>query len=678
MSTTLVRALYDFNSSDSSSLSFRKNDIIQVLTQLESGWWDGFCNGERGWFPSNYVTTYEVDDDDEHQADWITQETPDGEIFYFNVRTQESTWDLPADDNESVTTTRSTTRDNSSVHGGSSTNNHHSYVHRAADSPRSGSISSLRPPRQLPEDWIQQPTDDGTTYYYLNTKTQEIRWTYPGGGGSGGAILGSSDDNINNMDYNENPLTINGASNSITSNDIATESLSIEQHKQEQEEEDNEDENDKESIASSKGSRLSISTFDAFHHLKKDPNGNEIQLPPNWGSKVTTQGRVYYFNKLTDETTWSLENVDMDTGQLLARDYGEYDNNNHIENNILKNGDIIDNQINKSHIQPMVALPPSPQRRKFSTSSKIPPSPSYNDTLTWETLSNKIIMSIHQLNLAAKENQKYNYTSCTNSIVESIRIMLYASGTVEKESPAIRQNRTLKIHHRHIMASLSKLVLSTKVASGVWPPPDAAQKMKNDADEVLVAVRQFVQAAEHTVEIKRVDPQILESANGGAWRDLLASLDHISRTVAKAITLLLNHIRKTMDAPRGAIASNAAFAPQLIAQTRQVVTQAGQFLSLIEDINLEDLDETSQSSIKEFKVAKQALYNSIAGLVMCTQHATDPSAPHNAMEQVLALTNLVDKSVKDVIIATKFLVEEKDAQDQRLVMQLPQLLHQHL
>ena len=62
-SVLFVKALYDFNSSDSSSLSFRRDDIIQVLTRLESGWWDGLCNGERGWFPSNYVTAVEDDDD---------------------------------------------------------------------------------------------------------------------------------------------------------------------------------------------------------------------------------------------------------------------------------------------------------------------------------------------------------------------------------------------------------------------------------------------------------------------------------------------------------------------------------------------------------------------------------------------------------------------------------------
>jgi son of sevenless len=53
--TFFCRALYDYQTNDASSLSFRKNDIIEVRTQLESGWWDGLLGDERGWFPSNYV-----------------------------------------------------------------------------------------------------------------------------------------------------------------------------------------------------------------------------------------------------------------------------------------------------------------------------------------------------------------------------------------------------------------------------------------------------------------------------------------------------------------------------------------------------------------------------------------------------------------------------------------------
>jgi son of sevenless len=53
--TFFCRALYDYQSNDLSSLSFRRGDVIEVLTMLESGWWDGLLNDERGWFPSNYV-----------------------------------------------------------------------------------------------------------------------------------------------------------------------------------------------------------------------------------------------------------------------------------------------------------------------------------------------------------------------------------------------------------------------------------------------------------------------------------------------------------------------------------------------------------------------------------------------------------------------------------------------
>lgn len=119
--------------------------MIQVITQLESGWWDGVINGVRGWFPSNYCAVVtrvadeaeetngaDVDDDQETQslgdtdytnsdteslngndtilpierngvetsneeeaAFWIPQATSDGRLFYFNTLTGVSTMELP-------------------------------------------------------------------------------------------------------------------------------------------------------------------------------------------------------------------------------------------------------------------------------------------------------------------------------------------------------------------------------------------------------------------------------------------------------------------------------------------------------------------------------------------------------------------------------------------------------
>lgn len=65
ITTFFCRALYDYQTQDSSSLSFHRNDVIEVLTRLESGWWDGLLGDERGWFPSNYVT---VISDEEAEA----------------------------------------------------------------------------------------------------------------------------------------------------------------------------------------------------------------------------------------------------------------------------------------------------------------------------------------------------------------------------------------------------------------------------------------------------------------------------------------------------------------------------------------------------------------------------------------------------------------------------------
>ncbi|BFZ55317.1 cell division cycle-related protein [Savitreella phatthalungensis] len=52
---TFVRALYAYQAPDDSGLNFERGDVIQVLNVLPSGWWDGYLNGKRGWFPSNFV-----------------------------------------------------------------------------------------------------------------------------------------------------------------------------------------------------------------------------------------------------------------------------------------------------------------------------------------------------------------------------------------------------------------------------------------------------------------------------------------------------------------------------------------------------------------------------------------------------------------------------------------------
>ena len=133
----IVRALYDYHSPDSTNLSFQAGTLIRVLTQLQSGWWDGCIDGERGWFPCNFVT--EVDgnafqedsedggfldtndsessiasadedigeralvggdtDDDiilaTEEFTWVPQADKEGRTFFVNTQNGETSWELP-------------------------------------------------------------------------------------------------------------------------------------------------------------------------------------------------------------------------------------------------------------------------------------------------------------------------------------------------------------------------------------------------------------------------------------------------------------------------------------------------------------------------------------------------------------------------------------------------------
>ncbi|OCL01228.1 kinase-like protein [Glonium stellatum] len=110
-----MRALYRYDTTDRTELSFQQGDVIRVRTIMESGWGDGLLNGIRGWFPSNYCITIEppIEDDEgdeyediesdefqdmESEEDFrILQETPDGKPFYSHTVTSASKDSLHTD-----------------------------------------------------------------------------------------------------------------------------------------------------------------------------------------------------------------------------------------------------------------------------------------------------------------------------------------------------------------------------------------------------------------------------------------------------------------------------------------------------------------------------------------------------------------------------------------------------
>jgi hypothetical protein len=350
-------------------------------------------------------------------------------------------------------------------------------------------------------------------------------------------------------------------------------------------------------------------------------------LPPHWTQKVSYDGRIYYHNLVSEKTTWNVDNINQDTGDLYSAD------------------DV-----------------PQSQRSSFIAS---------NAPMSWNSLSDDIIAAIHNLNVSAKNGLNDMFISQSSIVVEAIRVMLYASGTARKDAPAVASHKNLKANHRQIMNSLSKLVLSSKLASGANPPSDAVAKMQNCCHEVLLSVRHFVAAAieaeisisyaqdggtlgadslvshnEHGTEHDSAH-QLASTLTMGA--DLVTYLERYTRSVVKMISSLMRSIREDQCSSQ-----------KLIQDVRSMVTEVGNFLAAVDEMPIDTL--TDELSV-DFKVNRLALYNSISGLVMATQTATSPLAPANALEQVVLCTGLVEKAVKDLLISTKFLIEEKESID---------------
>lgn len=48
-------ALFDYSALNDDEVSFKKDDVITIISKDEQAWWKGELNGKVGLFPSNYL-----------------------------------------------------------------------------------------------------------------------------------------------------------------------------------------------------------------------------------------------------------------------------------------------------------------------------------------------------------------------------------------------------------------------------------------------------------------------------------------------------------------------------------------------------------------------------------------------------------------------------------------------
>lgn len=278
-----------------------------------------------------------------------------------------------------------------------------------------------------------------------------------------------------------------------------------------------------------------------------------------------------------------------------------------------------------------------------------------------------------------------------------MRFMLVASGTISKESLHIKTSNVLRSHHRAMMASMSKLVLSAQLcADGTV---NDVSKLLSDCHELLVAVRNFISTCESIpVDVTHADPHLISlpqderGSNAGAtapWdaastairrqnsissasgslvdqgirakyelqSDLVDNLDAYGASMQESMESLMANLTRHSD-------SRCSLAVLLFTQYRNFGNQNGQFLSIIEDI---DFDGVIQSPLmKELAVAKQKLYDGLGLLFFKMQSMTDETVPmEKAISEMQAAARSIIDAIKLVCDRMADLVNEK----KRLMME---------
>jgi hypothetical protein len=755
-----VRALYDFKSADSAALQLRRHDIIEVVCKLDSGWWEGRRDGRQGWFPSNYVEPVEpgipgkvyVDEDstadmnEEGEEDINTEFSQSTTTLAATIGTSPSIY--PTTSSLNVLAVPPTDDDVSSTTMIPSENNMPQVILVNDDEDISRYNGPVLRISQVPDNaWLPRETEHGYVYFY-NVKTHETVWELPEGARAftvedALALIAAERErqqtvNDNGKDNIDAPLshgaTISTASTIGLSNttgmkmqETDSEASSLRQHRRQ--------------ISTSTTTTFRSTTESiakSTYPLPANPNEEvpDNQLPPYWGKKRTPSGRVYYFNMLTDHTTWSLHTVDLETGLPLVNPSAskrqvnsDFSEAPHFTVNALARTSstssvaTLDSFNDHASIllanYPDLSNPGESRQRGRKPSGfvgKLSDLHSYQASMNgqgrdlgrhvevnWPRLVALIVLAIHRLNHSAKHGSKSAYIADSSMIVDAIRAMLLASGTVERDAPVIKAHSLLKAHHCHIMNALSKLVLSAKDASRVWPPPDAVQQMQANASEVLLAARHFMSTAQDlgiTVQpVDGVDLDALEMELSGsvsttvgyqqhghkrsvssaglsseqlyadqpaASVDLLIRFSQSSDLALTAITNMIQCLQQlSIDMNQQQQQPNyvlSTIPADAINYAKNVVRMTEQFLLLIHDLCR---DAVSDEAAERLQDARAKLQAEVTHFVMLMQLATDKSVGMMALDMLMKCIHSVDTATKDLLVAAKLQVEERDALEHR-------------
>lgn len=249
------------------------------------------------------------------------------------------------------------------------------------------------------------------------------------------------------------------------------------------------------------------------------------------------------------------------------------------------------------------------------------------EPLGWSKLSGNIAIAVHQLTTAAKNGHDHLYYPCSISIVNAIRYMLIASGTIDKDSGPIKANGTLRSHHRAMMASMSKLTLSAQTFHYSFDNQDnAISKILTESSELLLMIRNFINTCQDlNLALVHTDPQWV--AKGDSATPDTTQRYSLQVNLAENLETMGTCIQDSAETIIKCIASSSptidkvSLATVLFTHFRNLSNQTGLFLGYLDETDFSSVHQ--QLEMNDLLVGKQSLSDSLGLLFFKLQALTN-------------------------------------------------------
>ncbi|KAI8969264.1 ras guanine nucleotide exchange factor domain-containing protein [Mycotypha africana] len=297
----------------------------------------------------------------------------------------------------------------------------------------------------------------------------------------------------------------------------------------------------------------------------------------------------------------------------------------------------------------------------------------------WRTIATNIARSVQDLQRAIINTENANeFRTETYAVVDAVRYMLYSSRSLDKDAIHL-QDQEVKESLRLVLSTLAKLILSAKAVNDINTDNMDNNKVKRDAADVLTATRKFVTICQtKNVQIQQIEPilKVNDSEfvaaiaphgnNNGAIankrdsgtiinansirakhplnQDLVVSLQtHAKQIVGstdalcKATTFLChskeeqqgqfhdgNSILSTHPSSGGqSLILEQKSRSNFILLFQNLTSQIGNYFTILEDIDISNVDVSQLHSLPDYYCNKQRLYNAVGLLFSAIQTLTD-------------------------------------------------------